>query len=58
METTGLDGDSEIVEITIIDLDENPLFETLIKPVSLIPEEAPPSTESQTKWLKMLQAHR
>jgi DNA polymerase-3 subunit epsilon len=40
VKTTGLDGDSEIVEIAIIDLDENPLFETLIKPVSLIPEEA------------------
>ncbi|URJ47244.1 3'-5' exonuclease [Paenibacillus polymyxa] len=40
VKTTGLDGDSEIVEIAIIDLNENPLFETLIKPVSLIPEEA------------------
>lgn len=26
VKTTGLDGDSEIVEIAIIDLDENPLL--------------------------------
>ena len=33
-ETTGLDADDEIVEITIIDDDENILIDTLVKPVN------------------------
>ncbi|CAG7651641.1 exonuclease domain-containing protein [Paenibacillus allorhizosphaerae] len=39
-EATGLDYDSEIVDIAVIDLDENVLFESLVKPVCPIPEEA------------------
>lgn len=39
-ETTGLDYDSEIVDIAVIDLDGNILFESLVKPVNPIPEEA------------------
>lgn len=33
-ETTGLDSDDEIVEITIIDDDENILIDTLVKPIN------------------------
>ncbi|AVF28956.1 DNA polymerase III PolC-like protein (plasmid) [Paenibacillus larvae subsp. larvae] len=39
-ETTGIEYDSEIVDIAIIDLDENPIFESLVKPTCSIPEEA------------------
>lgn len=39
-ETTGLDYDSEIVDIAVIDLDENILLESLVKPVCPIPEVA------------------
>lgn len=39
-ETTGSDDGSEIVDIAIIDLDENILFDSLVKPSGSIPEEA------------------
>lgn len=39
-ETTGLDDDSEIVDIALIDLDEYVVYESLVKPVCPIPEEA------------------
>lgn len=38
-ETTGLDYDDEIVEIAIVDLDGNIVFESLIKPSKPIPQE-------------------
>lgn len=37
-ETTGLDENAEILDIGIIDLDGNILFESLIKPVDTIPK--------------------
>jgi DNA polymerase-3 subunit epsilon len=40
VETTSLDDDSEIVDIAIVDLDENVLFESLVKPVQRISEDA------------------
>lgn len=39
-ETTGLDAGAEIIEIGIIDKNNEVVFDSLIKPVSLIPEEA------------------
>ncbi|MCQ1059563.1 3'-5' exonuclease [Photobacterium sp. ZSDE20] len=39
-ETTGLDGSAEIVEIGIIDMSGNVIFDSLIKPQSSIPSEA------------------
>jgi DNA polymerase III epsilon subunit family exonuclease len=39
-ETTGLDSNAEICEITIIDHNGLPLINTLIKPIKPIPEEA------------------
>lgn len=39
-ETTGLDNKAEIVEIAIVDMDENIIFETLIKPSVPIPAQA------------------
>ena len=38
-ETTGLDGDAEIVQVAIIDLNGSTVYETLVKPVCSIPEE-------------------
>lgn len=39
-ETTGIEYDSEIVDIAIIDLDKNLIFASLVKPICPIPEEA------------------
>lgn len=39
-ETTGLDSDAEIVQIAIVNVDEEPIFDRLIKPVRPIPAEA------------------
>lgn len=39
-ETTGLDDDAEIVEITILDADKNVLFDSFVKPYKDIPKEA------------------
>lgn len=39
-ETTGLDSNAEIIEIGIVDKDSNVIFDSLIKPVNSIPEEA------------------
>ena len=39
-ETTGLDEKAEVVEISILDYEGNPLLDTLIKPVDPIPQEA------------------
>lgn len=44
-ETTGLNADDEIVEITIIDDDENILIDTLVKPTS------------HTEWLGAERVH-
>jgi DNA polymerase-3 subunit epsilon len=39
-ETTGLDGCAEIVQIAIVDLNGSTVYESLVKPVCSIPEEA------------------
>lgn len=39
-ETTGLDGEAEVVEVVVINLEGKPLFETLVKPRGEISEEA------------------
>lgn len=39
-ETTGLSSSAEIVDISVIDLDENVIFDSLVKPVRPIPQEA------------------
>ncbi|MFB2828016.1 3'-5' exonuclease [Aeromonas jandaei] len=39
-ETTGLDGQAEIVEISIIDQDGSVVFDSLVKPIQPIPAEA------------------
>lgn len=39
-ETTGLKGDDEIVEISVVDIKGNVLCDTLIKPIKPIPTEA------------------
>jgi DNA polymerase-3 subunit epsilon len=38
-ETTGIDGNSEIVEIAVIDADGQPLLDTLVRPDGIIPLE-------------------
>jgi DNA polymerase-3 subunit epsilon len=38
-ETTGIDGNSEIVEIAVIDANGQPLLDTLVRPDSIIPLE-------------------
>lgn len=39
-ETTGLDSDAEVIELSIIDMDENILFNSLIKPLNTVSAEA------------------
>ena len=39
-ETTGLDGQAEIVEVSIIDQDGSVIFDSLVKPLKPIPAEA------------------
>jgi DNA polymerase-3 subunit epsilon len=39
-ETTGLDSESEIIEIAVLDRDGNALLETLVKPMKEVPPEA------------------